>query len=1209
MSTDSPAVGRIVRRHQTNVAAQSGNLSQRSDIAGEINEMDEIAGLKGLTKGVQNQADIERRITYEAEQLIYEQANERDVNRLVKANTEKMKLSSQIETLQQHLEESTSSDVRGELETVREAHSQIEKDISQIMQRIQSRGERMDAILKELTDQSAKRKMPHESQHEFLIRTGKITPFSNAASKSKGPRTLREVLRDAEAGFDDYETSADQPKSRQYLTEPGFVAVEDSEPGLAVVEQKTDADAAEESDSESGLAVAGQIIDTETAKESDEPQLKRTKVSANDVRTLKPPALPSGALVTANAENDDFTSVSESEISSEPASSKKKKRKREVTSKSQKKRREQVEPQEEDLGDLDDGNEKAYQARLEDWASKRSIARGREIMLDWWAKQSETGNVEEEESFEDVNRSAEALEEVNRDEWLMPHPTVPDMVLEGGLQLPGDIHPALFDYQKTGVKWLWELNQNHAGGIIGDEMGLGKTIQAISFLAALHHSGMLKKPVLVVTPATVMKQWVHEFHRWWPPLRVSILHSSGSGMLNLQDEIDMEGEMELESPRTLGNNRKSQARARALNIVNTVIQKGHVLITSYAGLQTYGTLLVPVKWGYAVLDEGHKIRNPNAIVTTYCKELGTENRIILSGTPLQNNLTELWSLFDWIYPMRLGSLPTFRAKFEFPIKMGGYANASNLQVLTASKCAETLKDAISPYLLQRLKADVASDLPDKDELVLFCELTPAQRHKYNEYMASQDVSAILNGRLNPLAGIEMLRKICNHPDLIDRDRLQKERGYIYGHPSKSGKMHLLKGLLETWKQKGHKALVFAQQKIMLNIIEKFVKSLGQFKYKRMDGETPISERQNLIDEFNDNPDINLFLLTTRTGGLGTNLTGADRVVIFDPDWNPSTDTQARERAWRLGQKKPVAIFRLVTQGTIEEKIYHRQIYKQFLARKILQDPTHRQTMPLHHLRDLFTLGRENAENETEQLFQNARVDLEKLRISEGIDPGVAASSSGDVTNDLHGIVRAEQLIDPSEEEAKKADSEDRILEGILARSGVSGVIAHDQIVNGKMVVQADPGMIAREAQRIAADAARELKKAAEAARHIPIGTPTWTGQVGVAGRPGGARSGPSSASVISGLQSTTGAGRGGVNTNGSLRSREVTRWADKIRAFMNVHGGAVPSQMLINQFDRHCNPGKQTADFNEALSLVATLETEGRVTARWVLKDEYKRKR
>ena len=207
------------------------------------------------------------------------------------------------------------------------------------------------------------------------------------------------------------------------------------------------------------------------------------------------------------------------------------------------------------------------------------------------------------------------------------------------------------------------------------------------------------------------------------------------------------------------------AQKSARKVLRPILEQGGVLVTTYSGLQSYAPLLIPIEWAYAILDEGHKIRNPNTAITIYSKELRTPNRIILSGTPMQNNLVELWSLFDFVFPMRLGTLVSFRNEFEIPIRQGGYANASNLQVQTAYKCAEILKDAISPYLLQRFKIDVAADLPKKSEQVLFCKLTKRQRKDYRTFLDSSDMSAIMIGKRQVLYGIDILRKICNHPDL------------------------------------------------------------------------------------------------------------------------------------------------------------------------------------------------------------------------------------------------------------------------------------------------------------------------------------------------------------------------------------------------------------------------------------------------------------
>ncbi|XP_067005938.2 DNA excision repair protein ERCC-6 [Anabrus simplex] len=530
--------------------------------------------------------------------------------------------------------------------------------------------------------------------------------------------------------------------------------------------------------------------------------------------------------------------------------------------------------------------------------------------------------------------------------------TTGDHELEGGYKLPKRLWNKLFNYQKVGVQWMWELNQQRCGGILGDEMGLGKTIQIIAFLAGLSYTQRMSRsssfrglgPVLIVCPTTVMHQWVREFHTWWPPFRVAVLHESGSF------------------------NGKRNA------LVHQIGSKGGILVTSYVGVVKNHDALIAKDWHYIVLDEGHKIRNPDAQVTLAVKQYRTPHRIILSGSPMQNNLKELWSLFDFIFPGKLGTLPVFLAQLAIPITEGGYANASQVQVATAYRCAMVLRDTIAPYLLRRVKSDVQShvNLPPKNEQVLFCGLTEEQRRFYKAYLDSGEVERILAGTTRIFLGLMNLRKICNHPDLFsggpklfrgdkEEDIPEEER---FGHWKKSGKMIVVESLLKIWKKQGHRVLLFTQGCQMLAIMEAFVQKQN-YKYLKLDGATSISARQPLITKFNQDTSYFVFLLTTRVGGLGVNLTGADRVVIYDPDWNPATDTQARERAWRIGQKNRVTIYRLVTAGTIEEKIYHRQIFKQFLTNKVLSDPKQRRFFKSNDLFELFTLKESDQHGSTE----------------------------------------------------------------------------------------------------------------------------------------------------------------------------------------------------------------------------------------------------
>jgi DNA excision repair protein ERCC-6 len=1076
--------------------------------------------------------------------------------------------------------------IQAEITKAQSRISELEVDLKEIQQRIDGRHENQDAV--QATDRG---RMPNESRRDYLIRTGKITPFSKmSAGPKEGPlASLHDALIDAEDERDEGEALEEAkhkaPISHRDLRVPGL----------------------DFSDT------AGQSSEEVLTPERPE---KRRRLSYHDSRKLTERS--ERKRVTAGDE-DDSASYVETEASETSSASGYEYSRREPSKKRLSKEAAPPSDDEvEDLRGLDDGNEAFYQRRLRRWIQRRAAARKRAA--------KSNGETAEDDQYEDLVGQDQMTEE-----WFLPHPRIPDAEYDGGYRLPGDIYPVLFDYQKTGVQWLWELYQQQVGGIIGDEMGLGKTIQVISFLAGLHHSKKLTKPVIVVTPATVMKQWVTEFHRWWPPFRVSILHTSGSGMINVRNESNRENALasQIWDPTRPYGMTKSQKAAK--KIVKRAVEEGHVLVTTYSGLQTYAPVLIPVEWECAILDEGHKIRNPNTAITIHCKELRTPHRLILSGTPMQNNLTELWSLFDFVFPMRLGTLVDFRNQFEFPIRQGGYANATNLQVQTAARCAETLKDAISPYLLQRFKVDVAADLPKKSEQVLFCKLTPLQRKAYETFLNSEEMSAIFNGRRQVLYGVDILRKICNHPDLQSHKLMSSKADY--GNPSKSGKMKVVKALLELWKDTGHKTLLFAQHRIMLDILEKFIRSLPGFEYRRMDGDTPIQRRQGLVDEFNNNPDLHVFLLTTKVGGLGVNLTGADRVIIYDPDWNPSTDVQARERAWRLGQKREVSIYRLMTAGTIEEKIYHRQIFKQFLTNKVLRDSRQRQTFEMSNMHDLFSLGSDGP-TETSALFKDAEVTYQEAdHASKSGSKASRTSTSKPTPQDdradikkVAGVASVEQFQTGEEQNNESntpgaANSEARLMETIFARSGVHSALEHDQIVGGKRGITADPKMIEAEAKRVAAEAAAELRKAGEAARSVPIGTPTWTGQFGVAGRPeaavqpafGGSGStarrvgaGPSSASILANL---TNRSRQSTPRDSPGPARGID-FMTMIRDYLIAQGGSVYTQMLIDHFNRFCTTPQRSAEFKEMLKTIAVLEKGGRNgRGKWSLKKEYAKRK
>ncbi|KAJ3128979.1 hypothetical protein HK101_005308, partial [Irineochytrium annulatum] len=592
------------------------------------------------------------------------------------------------------------------------------------------------------------------------------------------------------------------------------------------------------------------------------------------------------------------------------------------------------------------------------------------------------------------------------------------------------------------------------------------------------------------------------------------------------------------------------------SIVDRVVAKGHVIITTYEGVRVHKKALIPVRWGYCVLDEGHKIRNADASITLACKMVKTPHRIILSGTPIQNNLKELWSLYDFAYPGRLGTLPVFVSQFEIPIRLGAYSNATNLQVQTAHRCAQVLRDLISPYLLRRMKSDVASDLPKKTEQVLFCRLSSTQRDLYERFLDSRDCRQILEGRKNALAGIDTLRKICNHPDLVYR--LEDQHKPDYGDLARSGKLQVVRALLASWSKQGHRTLVFCQTRQMQDILERMVRDEG-WRYFRMDGNTQIRNRIGMVDEFNADKSIPVFILTTKVGGLGINLTGANRVIIFDPDWNPSTDVQARERAWRLGQTRDVHVYRLMMSGTIEEKIYHRQIYKQFLTDKILQDASSgnapqggRRFFDSGRLFDLFKLGdAAGTGTETGSMFRGTEKVLEKGRANDEAGPAAGAVPEERkverALEEVDGLVKVEEYRDEDSERRRKraeaaddgqahTEEEERLLSMLVHTR-----VAHDDIMRAGTSAGADDEAT-RIAERVAEEASREIrrsrvmvkkeqKRAAEREGGDYAGVVTWTGHHGEGGASGGRRR-EDSATLR--RESAQGGSRGGVVGGGPV---------------------------------------------------------------------------
>ena len=742
-----------------------------------------------------------------------------------------------------------------------------------------------------------------------------------------------------------------------------------------------------------------------------------------------------------------------------------------------------------------------------------------------------------------------------------------EIVFDGGLRLSCDTYDKLLEHQKTSLKWLWELHCQRAGGIVGDEMGLGKTVQVSAFLNALHRSG-LYKPSLVVCPATMLRQWRRELRIWAPSLKPTILHESAV------------------SATALALAKGDKKLARRVLLRECVADGNGVLLTTYDTMRVMRDTLLPIKWGYAVLDEGHKIRNPDADVTICAKQLQTVHRVIMTGAPIQNRLAELWSLFDFCFPGKLGTLPVFQAEFAVPIQVGGYSNASNQQAAIAFRCATTLKDLISPFLLRRMKCDVNISLPKKTEQVLFCPMTTCQQSAYRAFVNSRDVEEILDGKREALSGIDVLRKIVNHPDLLER--ATKAAHAEYGAPERSGKQMVTMKVLQLWRQQKHRVLLFSQTQQMLDILEAMCATEG-YNYRRMDGQTPVSQRMRLIDEFNTDDRVFVFLLTTKVGGLGVNLTGADRVLLFDPDWNPSTDAQARERAWRIGQTKEVTVYRLITAGTIEEKVYHRQIYKEFLTTKVLRDPRQRRFFKSKDLADLFSWEEDTYRNgnavagggiETVELFAEVEGELTAADFAGNENGNGSAKEDGEVDeedgdDDDYGGDKVDDAWDPNAEgkERKRkrkpangfrvatvphsagtdhtqtpGDGDAAIMRTLFGGGGdgmIRGAMNHDAIMSASG--SRDGGLVggaaAAEADRVARRAHQAVAQSGRARLASNVAVPTWTGRSGAAGAPAGVMARQGGGSGGSGRSQGGGGGRFGG------RARHAAPRADEVPVF------------------------------------------------------------
>ncbi|CAM6032200.1 unnamed protein product, partial [Sphagnum compactum] len=507
------------------------------------------------------------------------------------------------------------------------------------------------------------------------------------------------------------------------------------------------------------------------------------------------------------------------------------------------------------------------------------------------------------------------------------------------LQTPKLMSPELklAEYQLVGLNWLGILHQHNVNGILADEMGLGKTVQVISFLAYLKETNQAKRPHLIVVPSSTLNNWEQELNKWCPDLTIIKYYGS-------QDE------------------RKGMRIQIAKNGIDS-----DIMLTTYhmVGASNQEKKMFRVtKFHYVVFDEAHMLKNMLSQRYMLLQDVCADRRILLTGTPLQNNLLEFMSLLCFVMPsMFANKADDIKTLFQNKAKTDDNTQADEIE----QNQIELAKQIMKPFILRRLKKDVLTFLPEKSEKLIKAQMTPSQRKKYEALVKEYKSQARIAQAEREVSGMTFimdLRKLSNHPLLLryyfSDDQVRKMARALAKDPTYKntiideifqdlaylsdfklyqmaekyhsliplvripdvivldcGKFKVLDELLPKLEEEGHRILIFSQFVMMLDVIEKYLEIRG-YGYLRLDGQTSVEKRQDMIDLYNRDNDIFLFLLSTRAGGLGVNLTSADTVIFYDIDFNPYNDKQAEDRCHRIGQTKEVTVYRLISEGTIDE---------------------------------------------------------------------------------------------------------------------------------------------------------------------------------------------------------------------------------------------------------------------------------------------------
>jgi superfamily II DNA or RNA helicase len=451
-------------------------------------------------------------------------------------------------------------------------------------------------------------------------------------------------------------------------------------------------------------------------------------------------------------------------------------------------------------------------------------------------------------------------------------------------EIPEGLEGILRGYQKTGYKWLRALADYGLGGILADDMGLGKTLQVLTFIRSM--AGRTDSPALVIAPSSLIYNWKAEAEKFIPGMKVVVVAGTQSERIRIIQDMD----------------------------------NADLVVTSYALIRNDIEMYEGFKFSYCFLDEAQHIKNHRTIAARTVKKIKAGVNYALTGTPIENSLSELWSIFDFILPGYLFSHSKFESRFEIPITRDG-----------SKEAAEDLARHINPFILRRLKRDVLKELPEKIETYMTVELTNEQKKVYAAYLHKANGELFAGKgdlpdnayRIKLLTALTRLRQICCHPSL-----------FLQNYNGGSGKMLLFDEIVADAVNSGHRILVFSQFTGVLDLVSQLLDKKG-IPYFCLTGSTPVQERIEIVRNFNEG-NRSVFLISLKAGGTGLNLTGADTVIHFDPWWNPSVEEQATDRAHRIGQEKVVQVIKIITRETVEEKILRLQQAKKELIESVIR---------------------------------------------------------------------------------------------------------------------------------------------------------------------------------------------------------------------------------------------------------------------------------